>query len=245
MAGDLLETSRDIEPSAVGRLSGAVYERILALIVNGEFALNTRLPSEVSLSRQFGASRPVVREALARLREDKMIVSRQGSGSYVVRQPDHAVLRFAPAGSIADIQRFFEFRAELESAAAAVAAERRQPADLAAINGAFDALEATIAGMQLGVDEDIRFHAAVAAATHNPYYVSMQAGLRLEMSRGMTVIRNLSLLRPAARLRLVQDEHRAIVDAIDQRDTDAARAAMKSHIHNARQRMFEGAGNST
>ncbi len=109
MAGDLLETSRDIEPSAVGRLSGAVYERILALIVNGEFALNTRLPSEVSLSRQFGASRPVVREALARLREDKMIVSRQGSGSYVVRQPDHAVLRFAPAGSIADIQRFFEF----------------------------------------------------------------------------------------------------------------------------------------
>ncbi len=241
MAGGLQEAPRNIVDSGVGRLSGAVYERILAMIVNGEFGLNTRLPSEVDLSRQFGASRPIVREALARLREDKMIVSRQGSGSYVIRRPDDAVLRFAPAGSIADIQRCFEFRAELESAAAAVAAERRQPADLSALNDAYDALEACIAGSRLGVEEDIRLHDAVAEATHNQYYVSMQTGLHVEVTRGMTVMRNLSLLRPATRLRLVQDEHRAIVDAIEQGDPETARSAMKAHIINARQRMFDGA----
>lgn len=211
--------------------------------MSGDFGLNGRLPSETDLSRRFGASRPVVREALARLREDGVIVSRQGSGSYVVRKPDHAVLRLAPVGSLADIQRCFEFRAELESAAAAVAAERRQPGDLAAIKDAYEALEACVAQARLGVEEDIRLHAAIAAATHNQYYVSVQAGLRAHIARGMTVMRNLSLLRPAARLRLVQEEHRAIIAAIEDRDAAGARTAMRTHVLNARQRMFEGAGN--
>ena len=98
--------------------------------------MNARLPSETELARRFGASRPVVREALARLREDGVIVSRQGSGSYVKRRPDPAVLRFVPVGSIADVQRCFEFRAGLEGAAAALAAERWEDADIAEIRRA-------------------------------------------------------------------------------------------------------------
>ncbi len=70
------------------RLSTVVYEGIVALISRGDFALSSRLPSETRLSGMFGASRPVVREALARLREDGVIVSRQGSGSFVRRRPD-------------------------------------------------------------------------------------------------------------------------------------------------------------
>jgi DNA-binding FadR family transcriptional regulator len=222
------------------RLSGVVYDRILAMIVSGELGLNARLPSESDLSRQFGASRPVVREALARLREDHMIVSRQGSGSYVVRRPDHAVLRFAPIGSLADIQLCFAFRAELESAAAAEAAERHQAHDLNAIHAAYEALERCIAESRLGVEEDFTFHLAVAEATHNSYYVSVQASLRDPVTRGMNVMRNLSLLKPVTRLRLVQDEHRAIVSAIEEGKAEVARVAMREHIVNARQRMFEG-----
>jgi DNA-binding FadR family transcriptional regulator len=85
--------------------SSAIYHQIVELIVTGEFAVNNRLPSEIELARRFGASRPVVREALARLRDDGIVVSRQGSGSYVKQRPDMAVLHFAPFGSIADIQR--------------------------------------------------------------------------------------------------------------------------------------------
>ena len=87
-----------------GRLSGGIYEHIFERIVAGEFPGNARLPSETELALRLGASRPVVREALARLREDGVIVSRQGSGSYVRRRPDLAILRFVPVGSIADVQ---------------------------------------------------------------------------------------------------------------------------------------------
>ncbi len=102
--------------------------------------MNARLPSKPNWRAAFGASRPVVREALARLRDDGIIVSRQGSGSYVKRRPDIAVLRFVPVWSIADIQRCFEFRLGLEGRRrGALAAERWEDSDMAEIQTAFDA----------------------------------------------------------------------------------------------------------
>jgi DNA-binding FadR family transcriptional regulator len=223
------------------KLSAGIYQRIFEIIVAGEFAVNARLPSETELAKRFGASRPVVREALARLRDDGIVVSRQGSGSYVVRRPDTAVLRFVPVGSIADIQRCFEFRSGLEASAAGLAALRRTDEDLAAIRDAFDELEACIRDGRLGVEADERFHAAIAQATHNSYHVSVQASLQAHIVFGMNLTRNLSLLRTKERLRLVQDEHHAIVMAIAAGDAEEARAAMHSHIDNARHRMFDDA----
>ena len=69
---------RHDRPSGERKLGDIVYDEVFALIANGEFAENTRLPSETELGRRFGASRPVVREALARLRDDGLIQSRQG-----------------------------------------------------------------------------------------------------------------------------------------------------------------------
>lgn len=223
------------------KLSGSIYEQLFELIVAGEFPVNARLPSETELARRFGASRPVVREALARLRDDSLIVSRQGSGSYVRKRPDQAVLHFVPVGSIADIQRCFEFRAGFEGAAAALAAARWKKPDLAKIRGAFRELEACIENGQLGVDADEHFHHAVALATHNPYHMAVQTSLQPHIAFGMTLTRNLSLRRAAQRLRLVQDEHLAVLKAIERRDSEAARTAMENHIENARRRMFDGA----
>jgi DNA-binding FadR family transcriptional regulator len=223
------------------KLSSGIYEQLFERIVAGEFPVNARLPSETELARRFGASRPVVREALARLRDDGLIVSRQGSGSYVRRRPDHAVLQFVPVGSIADIQRCLEFRAGLEAAAAALAATRWEDGDLADIKAAFDEVEACIETGQLGVDADEHFHRAIAEATHNQYHVSVQVSLQPHIAFGMTLTRNLSLRRAAERLRLVQDEHLAVLRAIESRDAEGARAAMATHIENARRRMFEGA----
>jgi DNA-binding FadR family transcriptional regulator len=231
-----MRDSEDREP----KLSYQVYERIFELIVSGEYPEGSRLPSEFELSRRFGASRPVVREALARLRDDGLIVSRQGSGSYVQRRPDAAVLRFVPVGSIADIQRCFEFRVGLEGAAAALAAERWEEDDLAEIKAAFRGLEECIHDGRLGVDADARFHRAIAQATHNPFHVSVQRSLESHMAFGMNLARNLSLLRPTTRLAIVQKEHEVIVDAIGARSGSRARIAMETHIENARRRVFEG-----
>ena len=232
--------AQELEPKPEPKLSHQVYERIFEAIVSGEFAEHARLPSETELARRFGASRPVVREALARLRDDGIIVSRQGSGSYVRRRPDDAVLRFVPVSSIEDIQRCFEFRAGLEGAAAALAAERWEEADLLEIKAALSELESCIAQSRLGVEEDARFHRAVAQATRNPYHLSVQRSLEAHIAIGMNLTRNLSLLRKAARLREVQDEHVSIVEAIEARNPGAARARMEAHIENARRRMFEG-----
>lgn len=226
--------------ATAGRLSGVVYDQIVEMIASGEFAINTRLPAETELSSRFGASRPVVREALQRLRDDGVIVSRQGSGSYVRRRPDAAVLQMVPVGSLADVQRCFEFRAGLEPAAAMLAAERRDEQDLARIHATIAALETCIAQGHLGVDEDIALHDEIAGATHNQYHILVRASLRSHILVGMNLTRNLSLRREASQLRAVQDEHVLIVDAIERRDAPAAYETMKIHVLNARQRMFEG-----
>ena len=65
----------------------ATFETILADIVRGTYSPSTRLPAERELSRQLGASRPTLREALRRLAEWNMVESRRGSG--VVVRPSH------------------------------------------------------------------------------------------------------------------------------------------------------------
>lgn len=223
-----------------GRLSGVVYDRIVDMIANGAFPLNSRLPTEMELSERFEASRPVVREALQRLRDDGLIVSRQGSGSYVKRRPEADVMQLAPVGSLADIQRCFEFRAGLEPAGAALAAQRRDESDLQRIDAVMQELERCLAEGHLGVEEDSNLHDEIARATHNQYHVSVQASLRSHVIAGMNVTRSLSLRRSATQLRAVQDEHDKIVDAIRRQDSDEAYATMRAHILNARARMFEG-----
>lgn len=174
------------------------------------------------------------------MREDGIVVSRRGSGSYVLRRPDSAVLRFVPVGSLADIQRAFEFRVGLEGAAAALAAQRRQEDDLDRIRQAFDALDDCIANNRVGAEADVRFHLAIARASRNPFHLSAQESFYPNTIFGINLTRNLSLLKPAARLSLVQNEHREIIKAIESRDSDAARMAMERHLQNAMHRIFEG-----
>ena len=230
------------ETSPPVRLSSAVYDGIVALIARGDFAINTRLPSEAQLSQLFEASRPVVREALARLREDGLVVSQRGSGSYVRGKPDPTVAELLPVGSIDDVQRCFEFREGLEPVAARHAAIRWEAEDMREIEAAMEALERCVLAGELGADEDSRLHEAIANAAHNQYFASVQGQLRPHIATGMNITRSLSLRRTSERIRQVQDEHVAIVDAIRCRDGDAAAELMQAHIQNARRRMFEGVG---
>ena len=221
-------------------LSDRVYESILAMIVNGDIAVGAKLPTEHVLSEQLEVSRPVLRQALKQLREDELIVSRQGSGSYVKRRPDGAVLDFAPVGSIADIQRTFEFRAAIEGEAAFLAAKRWTEADLTRMAVALDELDRCVRTGELGVEADEELHAAICAASDNQYFVAARNSMRANILTGMNLTRNLSLTKPQDRLQLVQKEHHSIFDAIERRDAEAARLAMHSHVDNARKRVFEG-----
>jgi DNA-binding FadR family transcriptional regulator len=227
-------------PARDKKLGDWLYEQILERILHGVYRPRTRLPSETALAAEFDVSRPVVRQALARLRDDDLLTSRQGSGSWVKHRPDEAVLRFAPLAGLNDVQRCFEFRLGLEGRAAGLAAARRDEAALAAIRQAFDTLEQVIVTGRLGVDADYEFHLAVSLATGNRYFPETIKMLREHIQFGMNITRNLSLRQPLARLRLVQDEHRRVLDAIAAGDEAAAEQAMLTHVDNARRRMFEG-----
>lgn len=223
------------------KLSDHVYEHIFSKIISGEYPVDSKLPPETELAKVFSVSRPVVREALAKLRDDGVIYSRQGSGSVVARKPDDAILQFAPIESVADIQRCYEFRTEMEGAAARLAAVRRDASALKEIEQALAALDDCIAQGMLGVKEDMAFHMAVCKASKNRFFISTLSSVQAQIGFGMNLSRNLSLTKSAERLRLVQEEHRSIFEAIRRQEPEAARQSMITHINNAKDRMFLGA----
>src|SRR3546814_13811341 len=123
-----------------------------------------RLPSEKELAASFQVSRPIVREALSRLRSDGILVSRHGSGSYIQHQPNRALFDVAPTGSIAGLMRTFEFRLAPECEAAALPAIRRPIQAVSHIPRAFARHATPIKPGDPGVAWDGNFHQVGTAA---------------------------------------------------------------------------------
>ena len=161
-----------LQNDGAGSLPDRIYARVVEAILRGDFAPHNKLPTEEALSAQFGVSRPTVREALARLRSDGIIDSRRGAGSTVIRAPGTPVVVATPVKSLADIERYYAFRSCVEMGAAAGAAEFRDADDLEALQLAFEALNTAMEGGESGTDEDVRFHLAIARASHNPFFVT-------------------------------------------------------------------------
>ena len=228
--------------SVTGKLSDRVYDYVLGQIIVGIFPVNSRLPPETKLADQLGISRPVVREALLRLRDDGLIASRQGAGSFVMRRPAPDICDFAPLTSIADIQRCFIFRIAVEGEAAALAARDHDSEGLRRIRDALELLDRIVEQDTgtLGAEEDMAFHRTIAEATGNRFFVETLVALKPQIVVGVNINRNLSLIQPRNRILGGQHEHRLVFEAIAARDEAGARDAMRQHIENARKRVFEG-----
>ena len=114
------------------QLSDYVYENILEKLISGQLGQGVKLPTENELARLFRVSRPTVRQALSRLQADGLVVSRKGSGNYISRRPSTYLLNLNPGeGAISQMLKSHELRIALEGDAAALAAARRSPAELA------------------------------------------------------------------------------------------------------------------
>ena len=226
-------------PAKPASLAEGIYDAILTGIANGTYPAQGRLPSEHALAGRFQVSRPVVRAALDRLRREGAIVSRQGAGSFVRPREASPAPGFAPVGSIADIQRCYEFRLTLEPDAAFHAALRRDAGALDRIAAALDLLTLATRQEQHREDADFAFHHAVAAASNNHYYAASLQALQSHVAVGMK-IHGLALLGPRSGLRGVLEEHRGIFAAIRDGEAEAARACMAAHIGASRDRLFEG-----
>ena len=228
-----------LQNDGAGSLPDRIYARVVEAILRGDFAPHNKLPTEEALSAQFGVSRPTVREALARLRSDGIIDSRRGAGSTVIRAPGTPVVAATPVKSLADIERYYAFRSCVEMGAAAGAAEFRDADDLEALQQAFEALNNAMEGGESGADEDVRFHLAIARASHNPFFVTTIDTTVAPIRQFIELARNATDKKSLARVRTTQAEHQAIVDAIVRRSPGDAAEAIRIHILNAKRRIFE------
>lgn len=228
------------------RLGDRLSQRMAALIERGELGEDGKLPAESELATRFGVSRPVIREALSRLRVMGVIVSRKGSGSYVQKPADRPdslpSIGFGPVNSLAQVRKCYEFRMGFEGDAAYYAAQNRTKQQLLAMQDALDGMESAIAQGALGMQPDLDFHFTVARATGNEFFEAVMEAMRTPLEFAVNLARSLTLTRPLDHLLTVQAEHVAMFDAIEAGDKEAARRVMRTHIENACSRIFEGPG---
>jgi GntR family transcriptional repressor for pyruvate dehydrogenase complex len=205
-------------------------------IRDGRFRPADQLPTERELVDAFGVSRNVVREAIARLRSEGLVETRQGAGVYVSQPRAHATLRVDREllRDKASFAKLFEMRTILEIEAAGLAASRRTRDQLALIAGALQRMGDTVATAD-PVAADLDFHRAVATASDNMYVVSIIAFVS-EHVRETIAIADRSL-DAATRSRINLEEHQTIYEAIRARDAPGARQSMRQHLQNAMRRL--------
>lgn len=223
------------------KLSDLVYAKILGRIRSGDFALNDRLPTENDLAEQLGVSRPVVREALARLRVDGVIRSRRGSGSYVQRTAAVGGTSVAPLRSIEDMRRCLQFRHSFEGETAwhaALAAEFE--AGREGLRHALAGLEDSLRAGTMDPKEDFSFHHSVAKATGNRFFEETFLTMRDGIMTGMGITPSFLSAPTPERLERLHAEHVAVFAAIMAAEPERARTAMRTHLANATLRVFEG-----
>ena len=229
-----------LEPGQRGRLSDQLYGQVFDQITSRKLKVGDQLPSEMEISERFGVSRPVVREALLRLRADGLITSHQGLGTFVSHHPPPGVKILAKAQDIASYLRCQEVRIALEGDAARLAAERHTDEQLAAVLAAHDAFAEGVHSGKLSPEADLAFHARIAEASGNDFHATLLESIHEAMTGLMRL--TLGLTRAASRKRAlaVLDEHVAIVEAIRARNAEEARTAMQFHLTQARRRLIDG-----
>ena len=213
-----------------------IGQRIAADIAAGRMLPGTRLPTEQQMMDAMGVSRTVIREAVAALRAEGLVTTRQGIGSFVAEQPTRALFRIEPgqATSLNDALHIMELRTAVETEAAGLAAERATRAQRRAIHAALAAIDAAIERGEPAVAEDFAFHAVITDATGNPQFRRFLDFLgRFIIPRASVRIRALNL---RTYLISFQNEHRAIVAAIDSGSVPQAQAAMRAHLVNSSRR---------
>ncbi|MXN45242.1 FCD domain-containing protein [Shinella kummerowiae] len=219
-------------------LGDLVFERMHRAIKSGAYKPDERLPTEHDLAIEFEVSRPIIREALRRLREQGFIYSRRGAGSFVRAVGMREPLGFGQLENVADLLNCYEFRLTVEPAAAAAAAERHDAATLAAIRQALELMRDATNRQSHREDADFQFHLAIARAAQNSYFFTAMEALKDHIAVGMR-FHGASVKRETTGLTRVFGEHEAIAEAISARDGARARELMHQHLTGSRERLFQ------
>lgn len=234
------------QPPRARRPRGLVNEIVESLgssIREGRLQPGEKLPTEAEIMARFDVSRTVVRESLSRLQASGLVETRHGIGTFVLAPPETGNFRINAEdfATVADVISVLELRISLETEAAGLAAQRRTDENLQALEAALHAFQASISLDSDAVPPDFQFHMEVARATGNRHFADLMTYLGTMIIPRTRV--NTTLNAPEGRLNYLQrvnGEHESIYNAIRNQDAEAARAAMRTHLSNSRERLRRG-----
>lgn len=232
-----------VSGAAVRRRSRSLSHELVEGFTNKIHAQQLRpgdkLPTESAIMQEYGVSRTVVREAISRLQAAGLVDTHHGIGTFVLEVRAETSFRINPTdvATTMDVLAVLELRISLETESAGLAAQRRSPVHLAAMRAALDLFEANVDQCGDTVTPDIQFHLEIARATGNRYFVDVMSHLGATLlPRTRINASRLPLAEQGQYLHRVNQEHEHIYDAIARSDTEGARAAMRMHLGNGRER---------
>lgn len=217
------------------KLSTSVVRQIEKLILRGILRAGERLPAERELSERLGVSRPSLRDAVSELQSRGLLTTRAGSGIFVA---DVLGSAFSPAltslfaSHDEAVFDYIAFRRDMEALAAMRAARLGSDTDLAVVQAIFDKMVAAHDDKNAEAEArlDAQFHMSIIEASHNVVMLHMMRSMYELLKGGVFYNRQVMFAQRTTRNTLL-DQHRAINDALQVRDPDAARAAVEAHLN--------------
>lgn len=226
-----------IEAISSKRLYRQIADQLAELVRKGEFKPGDRLPSERDLSQQFNVSRASVREALIALEIDGLVDVRVGLGVFVNAAPA-ANSQTAALGEPGPFE-VLSARYLIEGETAALAARDGSAKDHARIRETLQLMTDEIGSTGVGLNADALFHLRIAEASGNSALVHLVH--QLWNFRYSAMFRKLDEhFDSPQRHHEAIEEHRKLVEAIEARDAERARAAMVAHLDTVRAALERG-----
>jgi len=230
---------------AIGQLQNSrsltheLVESLRTQIIEGGLQPGTKLPPAKEIEQQAGVSRSVVREAVAALKAEGLIVSRQGVGIFVANITPKKTFEIEEEefSSIEDAVKILELRMAVEIEMSVMAASNRTQKQMKSIWKCLENFDKQVKAGNDAVKEDFAFHLAIGDASGNPYFARFikYIGSGVIPSREI-ITKNVQTLDSKNYLTIIQTEHRNIAQAIEDKDIEAAQMATREHLGNSRER---------
>jgi len=223
------------------RLYEQIVQQIEDSIQKGALKAGDQLPAERELAQRFGVSRTAVREAVKALHEKGLVEAYSGRGTFItngtsqaIRQSFDLMIKFGQSDGSAYLA---EMRAILEPEIAALAASRAEEAHLSVMREAVAVMDRSMQDPNAFIEADLDFHLSLAEAAANPLILSVTDSIV-----GLLREQRMRIFLAAGGPERGQVHHKRILDAVELRDPERAREAMRAHLQQIREDSQDASG---
>jgi GntR family transcriptional repressor for pyruvate dehydrogenase complex len=223
------------------RLYEQIVQQIEESIVKGVLKPGDQLPSERELALQFGVSRTAVRESVKALHEKGLVEAYPGRGTFITNGTSQSIRltfdRMLKAGQQGGTAHLVEVREILEPEIAAFAATRADTEDIVSMREAIAVMDHAKKDPDAFIEADLDFHLALAEAAANPLILSL-----IDSIVGLLREQRMRTFCVEGGPERGQYHHKRILEAIEHRDSQGAREAMRAHLRQVREDSRDSSG---